>query len=74
MLLQDIDNVKFMLREDLGETVGVLDGLGRRGGLVGLGVTQHRAVENIWRFPKRSQGVACHHLDLHAHRGRGHDG
>ena len=33
-LLQDVDDVELVLGEDLGEAVGLLDGLGRRRGLL----------------------------------------
>ena len=65
----------------LGETVRVLDGLGYRRGFLGLGITKRPAIENVRAHPQGlggllgdRQGVAGHHLDLHAHRGRGRDG
>ena len=81
MLLQHVDDVKFVLGKYLGETVGILDGLGHRRGFLGLGVTEGGAVENVCTHPQHlgglpgdRQGVAGHHLDLHAHLGRGRDG
>jgi len=39
-LLEDVDDVELVLREDLGEPVGVVDGLGCRRGLVSLDIAQ----------------------------------
>jgi len=74
VLLQHVDDMKFMLGEDLGEAVGVLDRLGDRGRFVRLGIAQRAAVEDIgahpqgpWPSPGRSPTRRRSHLDLHAH-------
>ena len=81
MLLHDIDDVEFVLREHLREAVGVLDLLGGLRRFLLLGIAEFAAVENVGahaeglgHFARDRQRVAGHHLDLHAHLGRGRDG
>ena len=57
VLLQHVDNVEFVLREDLGETIGVLDGFGYRRGFLGLGITKHAAIENVRAHPQGLGGL-----------------
>ena len=80
-LLQDIHDVELVFREDLRETVGLLDGLGGRAGLLVLGVTQAGRIENVRAHVQLPGGllgdgqrIARDHLDLHAHLSRGRDG
>ena len=81
VLLHDVDDVELVLREHLGETVGVLDGLGDLRRFLRLGIAECAAVENVrahpeglGHLPRDRQRVARHHLDLHAHLGGGRDG
>ena len=80
-LLQYVDDVVFVLGEDLGETVCGLDGFGYRRRFVLLRIAQGCGVEDVGAqadfgggFLRDGQGVAGHHLDGDAHRRGGGDG
>ena len=81
VLLQDVDDVECVFGEHLSETVGILDGLGHRGGFLGLSVAERVRVEDVRPHSQRlghlagdRQSVARDHLDLHAHLSRRRDG
>ena len=80
-LLQIIDDVELVFGEDLGEAVGVLDGLGYRRRLLLLFVTQAAGIKDVGAHPKflggflgDGQSIAGHHFDLHAQVFGGRDG
>ena len=80
-LLQNVDDVEFVLRKHLRESIGMLDGLGKLRGLLMLGVAKTAGVENIRAqaqfpggFPGDGQRIARHHLDGHPHVSSGRDG
>ena len=81
VLLQDLDDVEFVLGEHLGEAVGMLDGLGHAGVSCCFGVAKAAGIENVCAhaeflggFLGDGQRIAGHHLDLDAHLSGGRDG
>ena len=78
---QYIDDMEFVFRKYLRETVGVLDGFCHRGAFIALGIAQAGAIENVGAHSERFRGlsgdrqrIAGHHRDLDAHLYCGRDG
>ena len=81
VLLQDVDNMVFVFREDLGETVGSFNGLGSCRTFSLLHLPQACGVEDVCTqtdfdggFLRDGQGVSRHHLHFHAHLTGGGNG
>ena len=74
-LLQHVDDVVFVLGEDLGETVGGLDRLAHRRRFALLDIPEAGGVEDVGAQPDLGGGflgdgqrITGHHLDGDAHR------
>ena len=79
-LLEDVDDVELVLGEDLGEPIGIVNGLGRRRGLFALDVAQSGGIEDVRAHPERlgrlpgdGQGITGDHLHVHTHLQGGGD-
>jgi hypothetical protein len=79
-LLQHIDDVELVLREDLGEAVRLLDRRRKGRGLMTLGIAEAAGVEDVRSHPQLLGGfpgdgdrIAGHHLDADAHLAGGCD-